>query len=126
MLPDTVLHFFVGLFLVSLVIFVVVPAVFGYWRLAHNGQARQARVMLEDVPAIVIALLLINLFCYVLGIEGTRPMPHGTLRLLLAALDLPFILFLLDTLIVFLISRRESAAVVSDAPKENPPSSVEA
>jgi len=107
-LPDSVAHLFLALFLGSLGIFVLIPAGIGYWRLAHGSlsPARQSLVRLEDIPATLLALILINAFCYVFGRGSAHPIPPDTLRILLAALDLLFGLFLLDIVIVSLLTRR--------------------
>jgi hypothetical protein len=115
MLPDSVAHLFLALFLGSLGIFVLIPAGIGYWRLAHGSlsPARQGLVRLEDIPATALALVLINIFCYILGSGSAHPIPPDTLRILLAALDLLFGLFLLDIVIVSLLTRQTKQRVTS-------------
>ena len=113
MLPDSVTHLFLTLFLVCLVVFVLIPALIGYWRLAH-GSLSEGRVRLEDVPAISIALVLTNAFCYLLGSGSAHPMTPELLRTILIGIDLLFALFLLDILIVSWLTRNANKLPVPE------------
>ncbi len=102
MLPDFIAHYFWALFLVSLGVFVLIPALVGYWRLAHGllVPTREGFVRLRDIPMMIVALGLTNVFYYKVGSGSSHPLPHDTLSFLLAMLDLLFVVFWLDTVVV--------------------------
>lgn len=106
-LPTPIATTLVSIFLASLLIFVLIPLIINYWRLSRSDieSTRKARANPQETLGLLAGLIVGDILIYLIG---TRifPVPTFILYPVIVGIDLFFLFFVLDSVIVDWITRR--------------------
>jgi hypothetical protein len=106
-MPQEIINAFILIFIVTLTVFVLIPLFISYWRILQANRQETQRVAArpQEALGLLAGIIVGDIVIYTLG-RYIFPIPAPLLYPIIGGIDLFFLFFVADNLIVELLTRR--------------------